>query len=249
MKIASERSIARLSSEKKIETPFSGASPGNRRFTLIELLVVIAIIGILAGMLLPALKRSKTMAQEKLCASNMRQLHIAMSVYAANNNSFFYRDECEHNAHPGLFNSMENKDILRSVSYCPQAYIMEVYAQNTTNYQPIGASDSVINTDDNWNAGRISYVYFSFYANKKHGGQAWREAPFKSRGLKSDGVYGEATATSAQPSARWFLADFWRKGAPFPHFRFGGAQGTGLNVAFLDGHCEMPKGKPQDNYR
>ena len=63
-------------------------SERKRGFTLIELLVVIGIIALLAAILLPVFLAAREQGRATACASNLRQLHLAFSMYAADNSGY-----------------------------------------------------------------------------------------------------------------------------------------------------------------
>lgn len=60
-----------------------------KAFSLIELLVVISIVGLLMAVLMPALASARAQAHRMICRSNLRQLVLANSGYAVENDSHY----------------------------------------------------------------------------------------------------------------------------------------------------------------
>src|SRR5271169_829570 len=115
-------------------------------FTLIELLVVIAIIAILAALLLPALSRAKQKAKQAACINNMRQIGIALVMYAG---EFKVYPNCLTQAgssfyvwQPRLLSLMGNN---RNAFYCPAALPQSAWDTNlNSTVKPIIGEDGKI---------------------------------------------------------------------------------------------------------
>lgn len=83
-----------------------------RAFTLVEVLVVIAVIALLAAMLLPALNKARQSGRRTACVSNLRQLSVALSIYAGENQGDYPSVNQTNHWPAQLHRGYENFDVL-----------------------------------------------------------------------------------------------------------------------------------------
>ena len=102
-----------------------------RGFTLVELLVVIAIIGILIGMLLPAVQQVREAARRTQCANNLKQLTLAALNYESANMQLppgnFRSPQAESAPAPNNIRVWGHSHFVLTLPFCDQNALYNLY--------------------------------------------------------------------------------------------------------------------------
>lgn len=90
-----------------------------RGFSLIELLVVLVIVAALAGLLLPAIRMARDSARELVCASNLRQIGLGVSLYLHDNDQILFGRDASNYWQPLAHNLAPYIDNNATIDNCP----------------------------------------------------------------------------------------------------------------------------------
>ncbi|MHC4118228.1 MAG: type II secretion system protein [Planctomycetota bacterium] len=190
-------------------------------FSLVEILVVIAIIVLTVSLVIPALGRARDQANVVACRANLRSLALACLAYASEHDSVLPTGASVNNPHYDLIEMLGASDYIDAMEtyYCPSETRPELRC-----------------SDDNFEAGNISYFYYSFTERPtdRHLSNFLRKT-----------VRWPRILTAAMPANTWVAGDSWFSNAPTAHRYYK----KGVNYVTLGGTAEMVKQSPRGEFR
>lgn len=139
-----------------------GLEPGGRgAFTLVELLVVIAILAILAVVLIPALNRSLDGGRSARCGSNLRQIAVAVHLFADDHEDAFPRSQHSASAYNEVpwersiasrlgATDKTWKTLLRGVYHCGSDRRVNLLSYGLNVYFELGPQDDYAGKPRTW---------------------------------------------------------------------------------------------------
>lgn len=190
-------------------------------FSIVELLVTIGIISFLLSIIVPALGRARDQSNLIICRSRLRNLVIGCLIYAGEHDSRLPLDKKIDNPHVGLIKMLSSSDYINSMEcyYCPSA----------------ADEDSCLSLQ-NFDAGNISYFYFSFTdrpANRYLSNFFLKSMPWPR-------ILYDTMSTNT-----WVLSDSWFSNMPTAHRWYK----KGVNYSTLDGSVQMVKESPREVFK
>ena len=131
-----------------------------RGFTLIELLVVIAIIGVLVGLLLPAVQQAREAARRSSCGNKLKQQGLAAHNYAdkhASRGDNFLPSALGHVAGDTQFSMPNGNQVATTAAAWSHIVKMLPYGEENNLYTQIKGNGNWLDITDSSNTGGVDY--------------------------------------------------------------------------------------------
>ena len=146
---SNRRSTTMKTNANKFHSRLKNTCERERAFTLTDLLVVMATLAILTVLMLPALARSGDNGARTVCLNNLRQLGMALNMYAGENQDYLPWANSGNDASPP----------------CPRGWL---YAGNPNTPNNLNTGNTAADTS-NWSTGRVANlqtgVYWQYFQN------------------------------------------------------------------------------------